>query len=124
MLENKKHGKSIDWYGIGAVLYEFLCGVPPYFTQDPDKLYENIKSGPLKMPNNRFSKECSHLLTKLLIRNPLERLGARDGFEEVKRHTWFQDVNWDHVYEKKVYCFVYKTKQLKNRVNRINIDDM
>lgn len=59
MLENKPHGKSIDWYGIGVVLYEFLVGVPPYFTNDPERLYENIKSGPLKMPQNKFSKECS-----------------------------------------------------------------
>ena len=34
MLENKPHGKSIDWYGVGTILYEFLIGVPPYFTAD------------------------------------------------------------------------------------------
>ena len=105
MLENKPHGKSIDWYGVGVVLYEFLVGVPPYFTNDPDRLYENIKSGPLLMPVNKFSIECSNLLKKLLIRNPLERYGARDGFNEIKNHQWFADVNWDDVYQKKIYSF-------------------
>lgn len=121
MLENRPHGKSIDWYGIGVVLYEFLVGVPPYFTNDPERLYENIKSGPLKMPVNKFSKECSHLLTRLLIRNPLERFGAHDGFNEVKNHQWFADVNWDDVYNKNIYNFQYKKKQLKNKEHRINM---
>ena len=124
MLENKPHGKSIDWYGIGVVLYEFLVGVPPYFTNDPDRLYENIKSGPLVMPVNKFSNECSQLLKKLLIRNPLDRYGARDGFSEIKDHPWFADVNWDDVYQKKVYSFQYKKKQLKNKENKIRIDEM
>lgn len=31
MLQNKPHGKSVDWYGLGVLLYEFLVGVPPYF---------------------------------------------------------------------------------------------
>ena len=55
MLENKPHGKSIDWYGVGTILYEFLVSVPPYFSADQDKLYENIKKAPLIMPNNMFS---------------------------------------------------------------------
>ena len=31
MLEKKPHGKSIDWYGVGAILYEFLVSIPPYY---------------------------------------------------------------------------------------------
>jgi serine/threonine protein kinase len=31
MLMEKAHGKSVDWYGLGVILYEFLVGVPPYF---------------------------------------------------------------------------------------------
>ena len=35
MLNQKPHGKSVDWYGVGVLLYEFLAGVPPYF--DPNR---------------------------------------------------------------------------------------
>lgn len=123
MLANRPHGKSIDWYGIGVVLYEFLVGVPPYFTNDPDRLYENIKSGYLKIPS-KLSKECGHLISKLLIRNPLDRFGAREGFKEIKQHVWFKDVNWDEVYNKKIYHFKYKPKQLKNKEEKIVMEDL
>ena len=32
----QQHGKSIDWYGVGAILYEFLVGVPTYFDKSED----------------------------------------------------------------------------------------
>jgi len=51
MIHGKPHGKSIDWYGLGAILYEFLVGVPPFFDVKREQLYHNIKCGPLKLPN-------------------------------------------------------------------------
>lgn len=42
ILASKNYGKSVDWYGLGALMYEFLVGVPPYYSEDMDKLYENI----------------------------------------------------------------------------------
>mmetsp|Transcript_17564 Transcript_17564/g.27130 ORF Transcript_17564/g.27130 Transcript_17564/m.27130 type:complete len:152 (+) Transcript_17564:199-654(+) len=57
MLQKKPHGKSIDWYGVGALLYECLVTVPPYYDEDQDKLYENITSAPLKLPTF-LSEDC------------------------------------------------------------------
>mmetsp|Transcript_2155 Transcript_2155/g.3225 ORF Transcript_2155/g.3225 Transcript_2155/m.3225 type:complete len:81 (+) Transcript_2155:1949-2191(+) len=80
MLKNLTHGKSIDWYGVGTMLYEFIIGCPPYFALDQDQLYENITEQPLNIPVGAFSPECEHLVQNLLERNPLERLGAKRGF--------------------------------------------
>ena len=47
MLGTKGVGKSADVYQVGAVLYEFLIGLPPYYTENIKKLYENIKGARL-----------------------------------------------------------------------------
>ena len=42
ILAAKNYGKSVDWYNLGVLMYEFLVGVPPYYSENIDKLYENI----------------------------------------------------------------------------------
>ena len=74
ILQKKNYGKSVDWYNLGVLLYEFLVGRPPYYDDDMDKLYENIQSGPLLFPKN-MSDEARDLISKLMIRNPMTRLG-------------------------------------------------
>lgn len=36
MLKRTGHGKSVDWYLLGVLLYEMLVGLPPYFTNNRD----------------------------------------------------------------------------------------
>lgn len=42
MLKRSGHGKSVDWYLLGVLLYEMLVGIPPYFTTNKEKLFQNI----------------------------------------------------------------------------------
>jgi serine/threonine protein kinase len=34
MLKKVGHGKAVDWYLLGVIIYEMLCGVPPYYANN------------------------------------------------------------------------------------------
>lgn len=66
----------IDWYGLGAIVYEFLVSVPPYLnTMDEQKLYDNILNQPLLIPTENLSEECQDFLKQILNKNMNKRLG-------------------------------------------------
>jgi len=50
VLDRQGHGTAVDWWNLGMVLYEMLTGLPPWYTTDRDKLFERLRSAPLKFP--------------------------------------------------------------------------
>ena len=97
MLRRVGHGKSVDWYLLGVLLYEMLVGTPPYFSGNKDELFNNIINGPLKLPRS-ISTEAKNLMVSLLNRNPTRRLGAGpEGPLEIMKHPFFAGTNWDDV---------------------------
>ena len=36
MLDKKGHGKVVDWYLLGVILYEMVTGLPPYYNDEKD----------------------------------------------------------------------------------------
>ena len=96
MIKRQGHGKAVDWYLLGVLLYEMLVGMPPYFSPNRDQLYQNIQNAKLKMPTS-LSVETRNLLKELLAREPARRLGGRRDAEEVKEHRYFHGVSWDAV---------------------------
>lgn len=62
MLERKGHGKSVDWYLLGVLLYEMLVGKTPYFSTNKEMLLENIKNGDLYLPRDMSNQAKSIVL--------------------------------------------------------------
>ena len=100
MLDRKGVGKSADIYGIGAVLYEMMCGSPPFFSNNIKILYRNISQSKL-MLHDYFSDELKDLLSQLLCRDPNKRIGVLDK-KELKSHEWFKNIDWDKLSKKQV----------------------
>jgi serine/threonine protein kinase len=101
MIRRQGHGKAVDWYLFGVILYEMLTGKPPYYNGDRKILLYNIENAKLKIPP-RLSDEAKNILKRLLKRDPHKRLGSVDDSEEVKQHPFFAGINWTDVYNKKL----------------------
>lgn len=67
MLKRCGHGKAVDWYLLGVVMYELLVGIPPYYANNKymnlirEEIFQNIEKAPLKIPSY-LSPESKSLL--------------------------------------------------------------
>jgi serine/threonine-protein kinase RIM15 len=85
---------------LGVITYEFLCGIPPFHADTPEKVFENILSGQVEWDWVDHSPEAKDFMQRLLTVDASQRLGA-NGAEEVKAHPFFKGIEWDKVTTKK-----------------------
>ena len=97
------HDKMADWWSFGILLFEMLCGLPPFYVENLDKMYDMIKNNPVKFPKRiSLSEDAKDIIKKLLEKNPKKRLGAHNGIEEIKKHPFFASIDFDLIVEKKI----------------------
>ncbi|RXW24432.1 hypothetical protein EST38_g1404 [Candolleomyces aberdarensis] len=89
ILSGNGYDKTIDWWTLGVLLYEMIHGLPPFYDENTDKMYEHILNKPLEF-GDEFSSEARAILTGLLNRDPSRRLGV-NGAEDIKRHPFFHN---------------------------------
>uniref|UniRef100_A0A670I8J2 non-specific serine/threonine protein kinase n=1 Tax=Podarcis muralis TaxID=64176 RepID=A0A670I8J2_PODMU len=102
VLEDNDYGRAVDWWGLGVVMYEMMCGRLPFYNQDHEKLFELILSEEIRFPRT-LSPEAKSLLSGLLKKDPKQRLGGgQDDAKEIMQHKFFAGIVWQDVYEKKL----------------------
>ncbi|GMF17075.1 unnamed protein product [Phytophthora lilii] len=95
ILNLSAHSRVVDWWSVGALLYEMLTGLPPFYCSDRDSLFEKIRKGDLSFPKY-LSANTKDILEKLLERDPTRRLGAGPtDAGEIKNHPFFAQIQWD-----------------------------
>jgi len=47
ILSGQGYNKTIDWWTLGVLLYEMLAGLPPFYDESTDKMYQKILHNPL-----------------------------------------------------------------------------
>ena len=100
ILEQKGYNNTVDWWSLGCLMYEMLNGKPLFNFSGKLNISEYKKK--IILPNN-FSKEAKDLIIKLLDLDPKTRLGAgKNGFENLKNHKYFEDIDWDDLENKKI----------------------
>ncbi|KAI5819173.1 hypothetical protein BZA77DRAFT_241919 [Pyronema omphalodes] len=93
--------ETSDWWSLGCILFEFIYGYPPFNAETPEKVFENILARKIDWPDeedDEASPEARNLMESLMCSDQTKRLGA-NGAEEVKKHPFFADINWDTLLE-------------------------
>lgn len=89
---------------MGIILYEFLIGCVPFFGETPEELFAHVINDEIEWPDDEdwpLSEEAKDLISKLLQRNPMNRLGTL-GANEVKDHSLFSEISWQSLLREKV----------------------
>ena len=74
ILLNQGHGKPVDWWTLGVLLYEMVAGIDPFSDKDAMSVYHNILKGKLRFPKG-FDPDAKSLVKHLLISDLSKRYG-------------------------------------------------
>ena len=100
LLDEAGYTKMVDFWSLGVLVFEMCCGWSPFYAEDTQQMYKNIAFGKVRFPRDTLSQEGRNFVKGLLNRNPKHRLGAATDAEELKRHPFFADVDWEALSKK------------------------
>ena len=100
VLLNKGHGKGVDWWTLGILVFEMLAGEPPFVDDDPMGIYQQILAGKLTFPRY-FDRNAKNMIKKLLTADLTKRYGClKGGAEDIKKHKWFNSLDFTALYNR------------------------
>jgi serine/threonine protein kinase len=120
---SRGHNRAVDYWALGILIYELICGGTPFADPDQSKIFMKIVHSQrcLQIPHG-FPRDCKDLILKLLNANPTLRLGMlRGGIEDIKNHRWFGGIDWTKLVARR-YQTPYQPK-VTNALDDRNFDE-
>jgi len=102
ILTRSGHAKAVDWWSLGALMYDMLTGAPPFTAENRKKTIEKILKGKLNLPPY-LTPDARDLIRRLLKRQISQRLGSGGAdADPIKAHPFFKHINWADVIARKL----------------------
>ncbi|CUS08365.1 unnamed protein product [Tuber aestivum] len=97
VIQSKGHGKAVDWWALGVLIYEMSCGFPPFYDNSPFAIYEKIVAGRISFPSV-LPEETKDIVRRLCTKDLSARLGNMcGGGHQVMAHPFFESVHWQEL---------------------------
>lgn len=92
------HGNAVDWWAFGIFVYEMIYGRTPFAATSNETTLRNIIKKPLAFPtptpSSALELHARDLISGLLDKDPVKRIGSKRGAADVKKHPFFRNLNF------------------------------
>ncbi|CAF1237109.1 unnamed protein product [Adineta steineri] len=96
------YNMGVDYWALGVLIFEMNAGYSPFWDADQQKIYHKIISAKFR-PRSFFTDSLIEIIKGLLQKDLTKRLGLMfNGINDIKKHAWFRDIDWLHIFLKKV----------------------
>ncbi|KAG6386250.1 hypothetical protein SASPL_155142 [Salvia splendens] len=85
----KHYGPEVDVWSAGVIVYILLCGVPPFWGETEQEIFEEVLNGTVDFNSDPWpgiSESAKDLVRRMLLRDPRKRITAH----QILCHPWVQ----------------------------------
>lgn len=98
LLTNKSTTQASDLWAFGCIIYQMVAGLPPFRSRSEYLIFQKILNLQFEIPDG-FDGLAHDLISRLLVINPSERLGASDkmyqGYSSIRAHSFFSNIDFE-----------------------------
>jgi len=101
------YSTDVDWWALGVIIYEALCGLTPFYAESVEEIFSNICKGDLDTFEGQVDEEggeeylepeARSIIVSMLDLDIQNRLTKP---ENIKEHPYFNGIEWENILRQK-----------------------